>query len=113
MRPRGMRRRRCTSHRRSAQAIVALETGLFTAQARDDACRLAARRRRDRRPGRAVATAVLHRHQRSGRSESDRRAFDPNAFTLFNAWAHADDDIQPRPGAPSLAASRSSTRNRS
>ena len=37
-------------------------------------CRLAARRRRDRRTGRAVATAVLHRHQRSGRSESDRRA---------------------------------------
>ena len=57
-----------------AQQIVRFETGLFTAQAVDREAGSLPRRGGARRPRRAVLAAVLHRHQRPGRPESDRRA---------------------------------------
>ena len=67
-------RRAARSHRGGSAADRRLrDRALHGAVARSGR-RRPRRARRQRRPGRAGAAAVLHRHQRSGRTESDRRA---------------------------------------
>ena len=74
-----------------AQAIVALETGLFTAQARDDR---AGSLRADGATGGPVALSqqpfFIGINDPVGLNPTGA-PFDANAFTLFNAWAHPDE----------------------
>jgi cytochrome c peroxidase len=74
-----------------AQAIVAFETGLFTAQARDDR---AGSLHADGATGGPVALSqqpfFIGINDPVGLNPTGA-PFDPNAFTLFNAWAHADE----------------------
>ena len=76
-----------------AQAIVAFETGLFTAQARDDR---AGSLRADGATGGPVALSqqpfFIGINDPVGLNPTGA-LFDPNVFTLFNAWAHADDEF--------------------
>ena len=76
-----------------AQAIVALETGLFTAQARDDR---AGSLHADGATGGPIALSqqpfFIGINDPVGLNPTGA-PFDSNAFTLFNAWAHADDDL--------------------
>ena len=101
--------------RRRRRQIVAFETGLFTAQARDDAAGSLRADGAHRRSGRAVAAAVLHRHQRSGRPESDRRAVrsERRSRSSTRGRMRTTESTPHRARAPSPAASRSSTRSRS
>ena len=75
-----------------AQAIVAFETGLFTAQARDTR---AGRLYDDGAIGGPVALSAqpffIGINDPVGLNATGV-AFDPRAFTLFDAWAHGDDD---------------------
>jgi cytochrome c peroxidase len=75
-----------------AQAIVAFETGLFTAQARDDRARSLSA------DGALGGPAALSQqpffigiNDPVGLNPNGT-PFDPRAFTLFNAWASASDD---------------------
>jgi hypothetical protein len=75
-----------------AQAIVAFETGLFTAQSRDDdAGRLSA----DGAKGGPLALSrqpfFLGVNDPVGLNPTGA-AFDPNAFTIFDTWAARDND---------------------
>jgi cytochrome c peroxidase len=74
-----------------AQAIVALETGLFTAQVRDDR---AGSLHTDGATGGPVALSqqpfFIGINDPVGLNPTGA-PFDSNAFTLFSAWAHADE----------------------
>jgi len=75
-----------------AQAIVAFETGLFTAQARDDR---GGSLRADGATGGPVALSqqpfFIGINDPVGLNPTGA-PFDPNAFTLFNPWAQPDED---------------------
>jgi hypothetical protein len=76
-----------------AQAIVGFETGLFTAQARDDR---AGSLYADGATGGPVALSqqpfFIGINDPVGLNPTGA-PFDSNAFTLFNAWAHVDDEF--------------------
>jgi hypothetical protein len=76
-----------------AEAIVGFETGLFTAQARDDR---AGSLHADGATGGPVALSqqpfFIGINDPVGLNPTGA-PFDSNAFTLFNAWVHADDEF--------------------
>src|SRR5439155_26903229 len=74
-----------------AEAIVAFETGLFTAQARDDR---AGSLQAERATGGPIALSqqpfFIGINDPVGLNPTGT-PFDSNAFTLFDTWAHADE----------------------